>query len=91
MNAGAKMLVTINVSYIPAVHIVFEPVTEILLLKQPGSNTLSMFSINPNTPSKLTMVGNPVSSEGEFPMSVAINAKATMVCVLNGGAVDGVK
>ncbi|KDR69366.1 hypothetical protein GALMADRAFT_77472, partial [Galerina marginata CBS 339.88] len=55
-----------------------------------GSNTVSMFSINPANPSKLTMVGSPVSSEGEFPMSVAINAKATMVCVLNGGTVNGV-
>jgi len=35
-------------------------------------------------------VGGPVSSEGEFPMSVAINENATMVCVLNGGAVNGV-
>ena len=50
-----------------------------------------MFSINANNPSQLTMVGNPVSSEGEFPMSVAINENATMVCVLNGGAVNGVK
>ncbi|KDR67181.1 hypothetical protein GALMADRAFT_105972 [Galerina marginata CBS 339.88] len=49
-----------------------------------------MFSINPADPSKLRMVGSPVSSEGEFPMSVAINEKGTMVCVLNGGTVNGV-
>ncbi|KAF4623301.1 hypothetical protein D9613_002396 [Agrocybe pediades] len=62
----------------------------VLVTINPGSNTVSMFSINPSNPSKLTMVGGPVSSEGEFPMSVAINANGTMVCVLNGGAVDGV-
>ncbi|PPQ96052.1 hypothetical protein CVT26_004684 [Gymnopilus dilepis] len=63
---------------------------KVLVTVNPGSNTLSMFSINANNPSQLTMVGNPVSSEGEFPMSVAINENATMVCVLNGGAVNGV-
>jgi hypothetical protein len=63
---------------------------EMLVTINPGSNTISMFSINANNPSELTMVGNPVSSEGEFPMSIAINSNATMVCVLNGGAVNGV-
>ncbi|PPQ85364.1 hypothetical protein CVT25_000652 [Psilocybe cyanescens] len=65
-------------------------VAKMLVTINSGSNTLSMFAINPSNPSKLTMVGTPVSSEGEFPMSVAINSKATMVCVLNGGAVNGV-
>jgi hypothetical protein len=49
-----------------------------------------MFRINPNHMTTLKMVGKPVPSNGEFPMSVAINAKGTMVCVLNGGAVNGV-
>jgi len=61
-----------------------------LVTVNPGSNTLAMFKINPSNPAKLKMVGHPVSSEGEFPMSVAINEKATMVCVLNGGSVNGV-
>jgi len=63
---------------------------KMLVTINPGSNTVSMFSINPNNPAKLKMIGGPVSSEGEFPLSVAINAKATMVCVLNGGEVNGV-
>ncbi|KDR76702.1 hypothetical protein GALMADRAFT_96413 [Galerina marginata CBS 339.88] len=49
-----------------------------------------MFSINPSNPSKLTMVGTPTSSEGEFPIAVAINEKATMVCVINGGKVNNI-
>jgi hypothetical protein len=57
---------------------------------QAGSNTISMFSINPNHPSQLTAVGDPVSSEGEFPMSLAFNKQGTMLCVLNGGQVNGV-
>jgi hypothetical protein len=63
---------------------------KILVTVNPGSNTLSMFNINPANPAKLRMVGNPVSSEGEFPMSLAINEEGTMACVLNGGAVNGV-
>jgi len=63
---------------------------KILVTVNPGSNTLSMFNINRTNPAKLMMVGNPVSSEGEFPMSLAINEQGTMACVLNGGAVNGV-
>jgi hypothetical protein len=50
-----------------------------------------MFKINPANPVELVMVGRPVSSKGEFPMSLAINDRGTMACVLNGGAVNGVK
>ena len=50
-----------------------------------------MFKINPANPVELMMVGSPVSSKGEFPMSLAINDQGTMACVLNGGAVNGVK
>jgi 6-phosphogluconolactonase (cycloisomerase 2 family) len=57
---------------------------------QAGSNTISMFSINPDHPSQLTAVGDPVPSEGEFPMSLAFNKQGTMLCVLNGGQVNGV-
>lgn len=57
----------------------------------PGSNTLSVFKINPDSPSEIQMIGEPVSSEGEFPMSLAINANGTQVCALNGGNINGVR
>jgi len=63
---------------------------EILAVVNPGSNTISAFSINPNDPSAITMIGEPVSSEGEFPMSLAVSNDGSQVCVLNGGAVNGV-
>jgi len=66
------------------------PVSNILVTVNAGSNTLSIFSINPSDPAALTMIGKPVSSEGEFPMSLAINANGTQVCALNGGAINGV-
>jgi len=56
----------------------------------PGSNTLSMFSINNENPTKLQLIGSPVSSRGQFPISVAINKEGNLVCALNGGAVNGI-
>ena len=58
---------------------------------QPGSNTLSVFKINPTNPSQITQIGTPVSSEGEFPVSLAINKDGNQVCALNGGTVNTVK
>ena len=57
---------------------------------QAGSNTISLFSINPNSPTVISQIGNPVSSEGEFPMSLAFNADGSRLCALNGGFVNGV-
>ncbi|KAF8520247.1 hypothetical protein BU17DRAFT_65589 [Hysterangium stoloniferum] len=55
-----------------------------------GSNTVAMFSIDSKDPAKLRMVGQPVSTGGEFPMSVTISKQSGQVCVLNGGKVNGV-
>lgn len=63
---------------------------ESLFVVNPGSNTAVMFSIDPRNPSDIQMVGNPVSSGGEFPVSIAVNSKSKDVCVLNGGQVNGV-
>jgi hypothetical protein len=61
-----------------------------LFAVNPGSNTLSMFAINPADPANIKTVGKPISTSGEFPMSVAVNKAGTMACVLNGGAKSGV-
>ncbi|KAI0709662.1 hypothetical protein C8T65DRAFT_575593 [Cerioporus squamosus] len=55
-----------------------------------GSNTVSLFSIDPRKPTMISPIGDPVSSEGEFPMSVAFNNDGSRLCVLNGGAINGV-
>ncbi|PPQ97998.1 hypothetical protein CVT26_003060 [Gymnopilus dilepis] len=62
----------------------------ILVTVNPGSNTVSLFGINAQDPTKLTPIGKPVNSGGEFPNSVVINSKGTVTCVLNGGKVNGV-
>ncbi|KAL0573688.1 hypothetical protein V5O48_008259 [Marasmius crinis-equi] len=56
----------------------------------PGSNTISIFSIDKNDPAKLDRVGDPIGSGGEFPVSVAFNKAGDMLCALNGGEVNGV-
>ncbi|KAJ7625924.1 hypothetical protein FB45DRAFT_73454 [Roridomyces roridus] len=55
-----------------------------------GSNTVTVLAIDPFKPGRLDMIGQPVWSGGEFPMSVAINEAGTRVCVVNGGKVNGV-
>ncbi|KAK0737522.1 hypothetical protein B0T21DRAFT_450637 [Apiosordaria backusii] len=56
----------------------------------PGSNTLSMFRINPFSPIHLTPVGEPLSLPGEFPNTVTASAKHKMVCVGMTGAKAGI-
>ena len=55
-----------------------------------GSNTLSMFNIHPWDPLHPQLVGRPVSTQGEFPISVDYSPKLHVACVLNGGAKAGV-
>ncbi|KAL8942672.1 MAG: hypothetical protein Q9216_001526 [Gyalolechia sp. 2 TL-2023] len=56
----------------------------------PGSNTLTMLTISPTDPTKLTMIGHPVSTMGEFPVTAAISPKNHMACVGNTGARAGI-
>ncbi|KAI1793076.1 hypothetical protein LXA43DRAFT_279477 [Ganoderma leucocontextum] len=63
---------------------------QVLATVNAGSNTISLFSINPKSPTVISQIGNPISSEGEFPMSLAFNADGTRLCTLNGGLVNGV-
>ena len=54
-----------------------------------GSNTLTMMAIAADDPCKLTMVGQPQSTMGEFPVTAAISPKNNMACVANSGAKAG--
>ncbi|KAJ7903515.1 hypothetical protein B0H14DRAFT_2665218 [Mycena olivaceomarginata] len=47
-----------------------------------GSNTLSVFNIDPQDPTNLEMIGKPVGSGGEFPVSLAINKAGNSVCTV---------
>ncbi|KAL8788301.1 MAG: hypothetical protein Q9195_007357 [Heterodermia aff. obscurata] len=54
-----------------------------------GSNTLTMMLISADDPTNLTIVGQPVSTLGEFPVSVALSPKNSLACVANTGAKAG--
>ncbi|KAI4262184.1 MAG: hypothetical protein L6R42_002634 [Xanthoria sp. 1 TBL-2021] len=56
----------------------------------PGSNTMTLMSIDTKDPTKLTMVGQPVNTMGEFPVTAAISRKNKIACVGNSGARAGV-
>jgi hypothetical protein len=49
------------------------------------------FKIAEDDPANLTMIGQPVSSHGDYAVSVAINKAEDKVCALNSGAVNGVR
>ncbi|KAK6359223.1 hypothetical protein TWF696_000387 [Orbilia brochopaga] len=55
-----------------------------------GSNTISMFRIDPRNPTCLTLVGEPACTLGEFPVAIAYSRRLRMACVVNAGAEDGV-
>jgi len=61
-----------------------------LFAVNPGSNTLSMFSINPDSPTDLTPIGKPISSQGDQPQSIGASPTTSNVCVLNSGQNNGV-
>ncbi len=61
-----------------------------LFAVNPGSHTLSLFVIHPWDPLHPRLVGKPVDTQGEFPISVDYSPKHHIACVLNGGAKPGV-
>lgn len=49
-----------------------------------------MFTIDKQNPTKLTLIGQPVSIPGEFPNTVAASSKHKVVCVATTGAIAGI-
>lgn len=65
-------------------------VDDLLFAVNAGSNTVSLFEISSEDPCKLTLIGSPKSTGGEFPVSVTYSSELKIACAANGGAVDGV-
>ncbi|KAI0775223.1 hypothetical protein BD413DRAFT_471797 [Trametes elegans] len=63
---------------------------QVLATVNAGSNTIALFSIDANTPTNIQQIGDVVSSEGEFPISLVFNNDGNRLCVLNGGKVNNV-
>ncbi|KAL8954487.1 MAG: hypothetical protein Q9183_007093 [Haloplaca sp. 2 TL-2023] len=56
----------------------------------PGSNTLTLMAIDSTDPCKLSLIGQPVDTMGEFPVTAAISPRDNIACVGNGGARAGI-
>lgn len=54
-----------------------------------GSNTVSLFTISKTDPTVLKLIGQPVSTLGDFPVSVTLSVKKKLACVANSGAKAG--
>ncbi|KXH68255.1 hypothetical protein CSAL01_12212 [Colletotrichum salicis] len=61
-----------------------------LFVVNAGSNTVTMFAIDPSDPTKLTMIGQPVAVPGQFPNTIAASMKHNVICVGCSGAQSGV-
>lgn len=62
---------------------------QLIFVTNAGSNTLSVLSVDKSDPAKLELLGEPMSTNGEFPVSVAVSSDLKIACVANGGAVAG--
>lgn len=61
-----------------------------MLAVNPGSNTVSLFAISATDPTKLTPMGAPVDTLGDFPVSGTISTKLQKACVANTGTRAGI-
>lgn len=66
------------------------PQNQYLFAVNAGSNTVSMFTIDTDSPTNLTPVGSPQSTNGDFPVSIAASLDLNLVCVANTGLPSGV-
>ncbi|KAJ7066459.1 hypothetical protein C8F01DRAFT_1248474 [Mycena amicta] len=55
-----------------------------------GSDTVSLFQIDFQNPAFIRMIGQPISTMGNFPVSATISNQNGNVCVLNAGQTNGV-
>ncbi|KAL9119554.1 MAG: hypothetical protein Q9187_003890 [Circinaria calcarea] len=61
-----------------------------LFVVNPGSNTLTMFTIDNRDPTKLTMLGTPMNTRGDFPTTVGISRRRRLACVGQNGVQSGI-
>ncbi|MCJ1307980.1 hypothetical protein MMC25_001630 [Agyrium rufum] len=56
----------------------------------PGSSDLSVFAMNPKNPLSLIQLGKPRPTNGDFPVTLGVSEKNSLVCVGNSGALSGI-
>lgn len=61
-----------------------------LFVVNAGDNTVSLFNIDEEDPTNITLVGMPAQVPGDFPVSVAASRLNNLVCVVTSGKQSGV-
>ncbi|EJD36585.1 hypothetical protein AURDEDRAFT_174363 [Auricularia subglabra TFB-10046 SS5] len=61
-----------------------------LVVVNAGSDTATLYQIDFENPALIRMIGQPVSTMGNFPVSSTIDPGSRNVCVLNAGQTNGV-
>lgn len=61
-----------------------------LFVVNAGDNTVSLFNIDHEDPTNLTLVGPPAQIPGDFPVSVAASSLNSLICVVTSGTRSGV-
>jgi hypothetical protein len=61
-----------------------------LFAVNPGSNSVSLFKISWEDPLKLTLLGLPATTTGDFPVTIAVSSSLGMACVGHSGVLSGV-
>jgi hypothetical protein len=62
----------------------------VFLAVNAGSNSVSVFSISCEDPTKLTRLGSPVGTNGDFPVTIGVSESLGMACVGHSGVLSGV-
>ncbi|KAF8208222.1 hypothetical protein K438DRAFT_1713053 [Mycena galopus ATCC 62051] len=61
-----------------------------LVVVNAGSDTASVFQIDFQNPAFIRMIGQPISTQGNFPLIATSSTNTGNVCVLNAGQTNGV-
>lgn len=61
-----------------------------LLAVNAASNSVSIFSISWEDPTKLTLLGSPAGTNGDFPVTIGVSESLGMACVGHSGVLSGV-
>ncbi|KAF8636864.1 hypothetical protein AX17_003207 [Amanita inopinata Kibby_2008] len=70
--------------------IITSSINNVVIVVNAGSNTLTIFRIDPGNPTHLTRLGKPVLSGGDFPTSLTFNKAEDALCVLNTGTISNI-
>ncbi|KAF7350178.1 hypothetical protein MVEN_01320600 [Mycena venus] len=90
VSATGRFVANVNVSLFTETPLFNPTIYSPFCIDQAGTNSVTVFGIDPLNPAQLNMIGKPVSSGGEFPTSLAINQAGNRICVVNGGKINGV-